>query len=100
MRGVPKTLWSESMKKENDAASMPHGYVLSEAQHEQLQQLCDNLFLMAEFVLAATVEEENELLQIKRSRLGWLFESFGFRLEHIMEMLERPGRHSSPPQKH
>ena len=88
------------MKKEENAAAELHGYVLSETQHEQLQQLCDNLFLMAEFVLAATMEEEGELLQIKRSRLGWLFESFGFRLEHILEMLGRTGRHSPPPQKH
>jgi hypothetical protein len=87
------------MKKEENAATALHGYVLSEAQHEQLQQLCEHLLLMGEFVLAATVEEENELLQIKRSRLGWLFESFGFQLEQILLELPTTGRGLRVPQQ-
>jgi diphthamide synthase (EF-2-diphthine--ammonia ligase) len=80
------------MKKDMDAAKVLHGYLLSEEQHQRLQQMCDHLLLMSEFVLATTEEEESELLQIRRSRLGWLFESFGIQLEQLLLTVQWAGR--------
>jgi hypothetical protein len=48
---------------------------------------------MAEFVTATTEEEEGELLRIKRSRLGWMFESVAFQLEHVLLKVQWAGRH-------
>jgi hypothetical protein len=81
------------VKKEDDAAKLPYGYLLPEEQHQHLQQLCEHLFLMAEFVTATTEEEEGELLRIKRSRLGWMFESVAFQLEHVLLKVQWAGRH-------
>jgi hypothetical protein len=73
------------MKKEQDAAQPLHGYLLPEDQHQQLRNICDNLRMMADFVIAITEEEESEPLQIPRSRLGWLFECYSLQLEHVLD---------------
>jgi hypothetical protein len=101
MRGVSNNAWSNAMKKEEDAASALHGYLLTEEEHQHLKLLCENLLLMAEFVTATTEEEEGELLRIKRSRLGWMFESVAFQLEQVLLKVHRTGRHlQTPRQKH
>jgi hypothetical protein len=80
------------MKKAKDAATLPYGYLLPEEQHQYLEQLCEHLFLMAEFVTATTQEEEDELLHIRRSRLGWMFESVAFQLEQVLLSVKWAGR--------
>jgi hypothetical protein len=80
------------VKRKMDAAKLPYGYVLPEEEHLRLEQLCEHLFLMAEFVTATTEEEEGELLHIKRSRLGWMFESVAFQLEHVLLKVQWAGR--------
>jgi hypothetical protein len=80
------------MKRKVDAAKLPYGCVLPEEEHQRLEQLCEHLLLMAEFVTATTEEEEGELLRIKRSRLGWMFESVAFQLEHVLLKVQWAGR--------
>jgi hypothetical protein len=70
------------------AAPPPHGFLLSEEGREQLKQLRDQLFLMAGFVFAATLNEEHMPLEIRRSMLGHLFESFGLRIDEVLTTLE------------
>jgi hypothetical protein len=62
---------------------------LSEAQQLQLEWLRDQLFLMMDFVLAVTEEEEDVPLQIRRSMLGKLFESFGLQVDQVLGTLQR-----------
>jgi hypothetical protein len=80
------------MKKEDDAAKLPYGYLLPEEHHQYLEQLCEHLLLMAEFVTATTEEEEGEPLRIKRSRLGWMFESVAFQLQQVLRSVKWAGR--------
>ena len=87
------------MKRANNAAKLPYGYLLPEEQHQRLEQLCEHLFLMAEFVTATTQEEEDELLHIRRSRLGWMFESVAFQLEQVLLNLKWAGRSVQIPQR-
>jgi hypothetical protein len=84
---------SDAMKKEDVAASMLPGYLLSEAQQLQLEWLRDQLFLMMDFVFAVTQEEEDEPLQIRRSMLGKLFESFGLQVDQVLGTLQRAKFH-------
>jgi hypothetical protein len=76
------------MKKVENAAAMPYGYLLSEDGREQLTMLRDQLFLIAGFVFANTLEEEQELLEIRRSMLGQLLESFGLRIDEVLGMMK------------
>jgi phosphoglycerate-specific signal transduction histidine kinase len=99
MHGGLKDLRSNAMKKENDAAQVLHGYLLSEALHLRLEQIRDNLYLMSDFVEATTEEEEEELLQVKRSRLGWLFDSFGDQLEQVLQDVSWIQRNAQLPQR-
>lgn len=82
------------MKKIDDAALKLHGYVLSEEGREQLEQLRDQLFLMAGFVFANTLEEERELLEVRRSMLGQLLEGFGVRVDEVLGLMTWGGRGS------
>jgi phosphoglycerate-specific signal transduction histidine kinase len=89
------------MEKEKDAAQVLHGYLLPEALHQRLEQIRDSLYLLSDFVEVSTEEEEEELLQIRRSRLGWLFESFGYQLEQILQDVSWiKQRSTTPPMKH
>lgn len=72
------------MKKLDNAASTPHGYLLSEDDHEQLMTLRDQILLMACVVFANTLEEEQEPLEIRRSMLGHLLESYGLRIDAVL----------------
>jgi hypothetical protein len=92
MRGVSKSSWSDPMKKENDAAQLPYGYLLPEEHHQYLEQLCEHLLLMAEFVTATTEEEDDEPLRIRRSRLGWMFESVACQLKQVLVSVKWVGR--------
>jgi DNA-binding PadR family transcriptional regulator len=87
------------MNKKEEAALMPHGYLLSEQGHEQLERLRDELLLTAYMVTAVTQEEEDQPLQIKRSLLGQWFESFGFRVDEVLSLLEWIRRSGSPPKQ-
>jgi hypothetical protein len=77
------------MKKKNKAAAAPPGYFLSEDQQLQREALRDQLFLMMDFVLSVTQEEEEYPLQIKRSMLGKLFESLGVQVYQVLATLPR-----------
>lgn len=76
------------MKKIDNAASPSHGYLLSEENHEQLAKLRDQILLMANVVYANTLEEEQEPLQIPRSMLGLLLESYGSRIDEVLGRLD------------
>jgi hypothetical protein len=59
MHGGLKDKRSNTMNKERDAAQVLHGYLLSEALHERLEQIRDGLYLMSDFVQVTTEEEED-----------------------------------------
>jgi hypothetical protein len=89
------------MNKLDDAALMSQGYLLSEEGREQLEHLRDQLFLMAGFVFATTMEEEQAPLEIRRSMLGQLFESFGLRIDDVLTVLPWASRCvSGVPRRH
>lgn len=75
------------MKKLNAAALEPHGYVLPEEGREKLAHLRDQLLLMSSFVFASTSEEEDQPLEVFRSRLGQLLEDFGLRVDEVLELM-------------
>jgi hypothetical protein len=52
---------------------------------------------MASFVFAATLEEEHAPLEIERSMLGRLFESFGLRVDDVLTLLEWAGQRVPGP---
>lgn len=79
------------MNKLNNAAATLHGYLLPEEGREQMEQLRNQLFLMASVVFASTLEEEQELLQIRRSMLGQLLESYGLRIDEVLTLLQWVG---------
>lgn len=81
------------MKKIDNAASPSHGYLLSEESREQLAKLRDQIFLMAHVVYANTLEEEQEPLQIPRSMLGHLLESYGSRIDAVLDRVDGARRH-------
>jgi hypothetical protein len=81
------------MKKEKNAVSVPQGYLLHEVQHQQLEHLRDQLLLMTNFVQAVTQEEDDELLQVRRSMMGKLFESFSLQVDQVLMTLQRSRHH-------
>lgn len=89
------------MKQVDDAALSPQGYVLPEEGHEQLTKLRDQIFLVAKFVFANTLEEDQEPLEITRSMLGQLLENYGLRIDDVLNRMERSGRClPAPRQQH
>ncbi|GLQ52363.1 XAC0095 family protein [Dyella flava] len=65
------------MSKPRDVAKPTHGYLLREENVEKLEQIRNQLFLMARVTYAATQAEEHEPLEIHRTMLGQCFENFG-----------------------
>jgi hypothetical protein len=96
--------WSDDMKKLNDAAEALHGYLLREESFDKLQQIRNQLFLMAGVIFAATQAEEQEPLEIQRSRLGQCFESFGLQIDEVLStsswmsprIFQTPQQHRGP----
>jgi hypothetical protein len=84
------------MSKSNKAADLPRGFLLSEQECEQLEKLRDQLLLMSDFVYVSTMEEESAPLEIRRSMLGQLLESFSMRIDEVLISLERLGQ---PPRQ-
>ena len=76
------------MNKPRDVAKAPHGYLLREESVEKLEQIRDQLLLMARMVFAATQAEESEPLEIQRSMLGQCFETFGLQLDDVLSTME------------
>jgi hypothetical protein len=76
--------WSDDMSKSRDAAEALHGYLLPEEGFEKLEQIRNQLFLMANVTFAATQAEEDEPLEIQRSMLGQCFESLGLQLNEVL----------------
>jgi hypothetical protein len=72
------------MNKLSDAAEALHGYLLREESFERLQQIRNQLLLMAGVIIAATQAEEDEPLELQRSMLGQCFESFGMQLDEVL----------------
>jgi len=77
--------------------TQPQGFLLSAEGHEQLEQLRDQLLPIAGFVFAATSHEEHMPLEIRRSMLGQLLESFGLRIDDALTSLEWVGRRTLHP---
>jgi hypothetical protein len=89
------------MTKLENVALPPHGFLLTEDRRMQLEELRDQLFLMAGFVFAVTLEEERIPLEIKRSMLGQLFESYGLRIDEVLTALQWATQSTqAPTQRH
>jgi len=76
------------MSKPHDVADAPHGYLLREESFEKLEQIRNQLFLMAITTIAATQAEEQEPLEIHRSVLGQSFESVALELDGVLSATE------------
>lgn len=72
------------MKKLGDAADALHGYLLREESFGKLEQIRNQLFLMANVIFAATQTEEDEPLELQRSMLGQCFEAFGLQVDEVI----------------
>jgi len=72
------------MNRPRNVAKAPRGYLLREENFEKLEQIRDQLLLMARMTFAATQAEEQEPLEIQRSMLGQCFESFGLQLDDVL----------------
>jgi hypothetical protein len=88
------------MAKLHKAGLHPRGYVMPEEGREKLEHVRDQLFLIAEFVFAATLEEDNSPLEIRRSMLGQLLDSFGLRIDEVLTTLEWSGHLKGSPRHH
>jgi hypothetical protein len=83
------------MTKKEAAALMQPGHLLSEEGREQLQKLRDELFLISHISFAATMEEENVAMEIRRSMLGELLESYGLRIDDVLSSMVWVTQHAS-----
>jgi hypothetical protein len=63
-------------------------YLLTEEHRRKLQSLRDQLSLMATISFAATLEEDDEPLQIGRSALGMSYESLAQQAQELLESIE------------
>jgi hypothetical protein len=77
------------MTRKNGAVLLPPGYFLSEEGYLQLEHLRDELLLMAHVAFATTEEEECMPLEIRRSMLGQLLESYGLRVDDVLTPIVR-----------
>jgi hypothetical protein len=82
------------MTKQEQAALMLPGYLLSEEGHEQLQHLRDELLLISHVAFAVTREEDDIPMEIRRSMLGQLLENYGLRLDDVLKMMQIVSRHA------
>lgn len=69
----------------SNAAEVPHGYLLREESFDKLQQMRDQLFLLATLSVASTRAEEDEPLELRRSMLARCFESVGLQLDEVVK---------------
>ena len=67
-----------------DVAAELHGYLLQEENFEKLEQIRNQLFLMASVTLAPTQAEENEPPHIQRFIMGQCFERFALQLDEVL----------------
>jgi hypothetical protein len=82
----------EADMKKPDADHSLRGYVLTEEAHEHLQKIRDQLWLLSTFVFAATLEEEDTPMEIRRSKLGQCFEEIGLEIDKVLDTLSWPRR--------
>jgi hypothetical protein len=68
---------------------MGQAYQLTEEHRRKLQSLRDQLYLMSAISFAATLEEDDEPLQLGRSTLGMSYENFAQQAQEILESIER-----------
>ncbi|GLQ50945.1 XAC0095 family protein [Dyella flava] len=87
------------MSKRRHMAEMTHGYLLSEENFQKLEQIRNQLFLMAITTIAATQAEEQEPLEIHRSVLGQSFESVALELDSVLSATEWTGSRMSRAQR-
>lgn len=76
----------------SNTASRAYGYLLLEEGHTKLQEIRDQLFLLASVTFAATMEEENAALEVRRSMLGQCFENFGLQIDEVLDGVKLPER--------
>jgi hypothetical protein len=78
------------MNEPMDAAAPPRVFLLPEAGHAQLVQLRDELLLLAGMAVSTDTSEAKAPLNIPRSMLGRLLESYGLRVEDVLNTLGWP----------
>jgi hypothetical protein len=76
----------------SNAVSRTYGYLLLEEGHTKLQEIRDQLFLLASVTFASTLEEENAALEVRRSMLGQCFENFGLQIDEVLDGVKLPER--------
>jgi hypothetical protein len=87
------------LDKKQDATSRPIGHLLSEEAREKLERLRDELFLISHISFAATMEEENVAMEIRRSMLGELLESYGLRIDDVLSSMVWSKQHMPTSQQ-
>jgi hypothetical protein len=94
MHGVTDKLWSHEMSKRKDASASTPSYVLSEEGHAELAKMRDQLFLVANFVMASTQEEDEVPLQLWRNVFGKWLDDFAEKIDAVLIAAEGSRRMS------
>jgi hypothetical protein len=92
MRGVTDQPWSDEMSKRKEMPVHVPGYVLTEEGHAELSRIRDELFLVSEFVMVTTKEEDEVALQIWRNVFGKWLEGFADKIDTVLTAAEWPRR--------
>jgi hypothetical protein len=84
--------WSDGVNQRFDEGATASGYVLSEETYQRLEKVRDQLFLIANFVITVTEEEEDVPLQVTRSAFGQCLEGFAEQIDDALMTAEWSGR--------
>jgi hypothetical protein len=80
------------MKNIDNAPARVFGYLLQEEQFHVLENMRDQILLMAMLSFALTrQQEETAPMELKPSMLGQCFETFDLQLDEVLYAVERAG---------
>ena len=79
------------MNDANNAAVAEVCLLLPEKARTKLEQVRDYLNMFSYVTYATTKKEEEQLLQVRRSMLGFMFESSAIQIDAVLEAVDKAG---------
>ena len=79
------------MNDANNAAVAEVCLLLPEQARTKLMQVRDYLNMFSYVTYATTKKEEDQLLQVRRSMLGFMFESTAIQIDAVLEAVDKAG---------